>query len=193
MTNYSAINDQELEGLLADGDKLAFAEIYSRYRFILYNHAWNKTRDRQEAQDTLQEVFATMWTKRESIQIGNNLSGYLYTCVRNHILNVIVRKNIHNKYTSAILEFEQQQPVLTDHLVRENQLRTLIDKEIAALPPRMREVFELSRKQHLTHKQIAELMGTSEETVKKQMTRALKALRSKLGFSTFLLMLLLYR
>lgn len=193
MTNYSAINDQELAGLLAAGDQLAFAEIYSRYRFILYNHAWNKTRDRQEAQDTLQEVFATMWTKRESIQIGNNLSGYLYTCVRNHILNVIVRKNIHNKYTSAILEFEQQQPVLTDHLVRENQLRTLIDKEIAALPPRMREVFELSRKQHLTHKQIAELMGTSEETVKKQMTRALKALRSKLGFSTFLLMLLLYR
>jgi len=193
MIDYTVITDQELAKMLALGDQTAFAEIYNRYKFILYNHAWNKTRDKQEAQDTLQEVFAMIWSKRATITIGNNLSGYLYTCVRNHILNVIVRRNTHNKYTSSILNFAQTGPVLTDHLVRENQLKALIDREIAALPPRMRQVFELSRKQHLSHKQIAEIMGTSEETVKKQMSRALKSLRLKLGLPVFLLMLLFYR
>lgn len=193
MIDYTVITDQELAKMLALGDQTAFAEIYSRYKFILYNHAWNKTRDKQEAQDTLQEVFAMIWSKRATINIGNNLSGYLYTCVRNHILNVIVRKNTHNKYTSSILKFAQTGAVFTDHLIRENQLKALIDKEIAALPPRMRQVFELSRKEHLSHKQIAEIMGTSEETVKKQMSRALKSLRLKLGLPVFLLMLLFYR
>lgn len=193
MIDYTVVTDQELAKMLALGDQTAFAEIYGRYKFILYNHAWNKTRDKQEAQDTLQEVFAMIWSKRTTINIGNNLSGYLYTCVRNHILNVIVRKNTHNKYTTSILEFEQTGAVLTDHLVRENQLKALIDREIASLPPRMRQVFELSRKQHLSHKQIAEMMGTSEETVKKQMTRALKSLRLKLGLPVFLLMLVFYR
>jgi RNA polymerase sigma-70 factor (family 1) len=193
MIDYTVITDQELAKMLALGDQTAFAEIYNRYKFILYNHAWNKTRDKQEAQDTLQEVFAMIWSKRATITIGNNLSGYLYTCVRNHILNVIVRRNTHNKYTSSILEFEQTGAVFTDHLVRENQFKALIDREIAALAPRMRQVFELSRKQHLSHKQIAEIMGTSEETVKKQMSRALKALRLKLGLPVFLLMLLFYR
>jgi RNA polymerase sigma-70 factor (family 1) len=193
MIDYTVIADQELAKMLALGDQTAFAEIYNRYKFILYNHAWNKTRDKQEAQDTLQEVFAMIWSKRATITIGNNLSGYLYTCVRNHILNVIVRRNTHNKYTSSILKFAQTGAVLTDHLVRENQLKALIEREIAALPPRMRQVFELSRKQHLSHKQIAEIMGTSEETVKKQMSRALKSLRLKLGLPVFLLMLLFYR
>ncbi|MDO7742113.1 MAG: RNA polymerase subunit sigma-70, partial [Pedobacter sp.] len=69
--------------LLKSGDQKAFAEIYNRYKFVLHHHAWNKIRDKEEAQDTIQEVFSMIWTKRETINIGTNLSGYLYSCVRN--------------------------------------------------------------------------------------------------------------
>ncbi|TCD03945.1 RNA polymerase sigma factor [Pedobacter psychroterrae] len=186
MADYGFLTDAELVDLLESGDRSAFSEIYNRYKFVLHNHAWNKVRNKEEAQDTIQEVFTMLWLKRESISIGNNLPGYLYSCVRNHILNVIVRKDVQNKYISSIQQFSESAPVVTDHRVRESMLKALIDKEIAGLPPRMREVFELSRNQHLSHKEIAAIMGTTEQTVKKQVTKALKILRTKLGLCLML-------
>jgi len=190
MTDYSILTDTDLADLLRSGDKSAFAEIYNRYKFILHNHAWNKTRDTAEAQDALQEVFATIWSKRETINIGSNLSGYLYCAIRNHILNVIARKEVQSRYISSISDFASKSKSVTDHRVRENMLKERIENEIAALPPKMREVFILSRKQHLTHKEIAQIMGTSEQTVKKQMANTLKVLRSKLGLLTYLYLLI---
>lgn len=188
MKTYISYTDQELTALLRNGDRQAYAEIYNRYKFILHNHAWNKIRDREEARDALQEVFTKLWLKRETLDIGDNLSGYLYNSVRNHILNLIARKAVQAKYIDAIKDFTEQHEVLTDHRVRENQLKELIDREIANLPPRMREVFELSRKQHLSHKEIADMLGTSEETVKKQISNSLKVLRVRLGILVYILL-----
>jgi RNA polymerase sigma-70 factor (family 1) len=193
MADYGLYTDQDLAERLKAGDHSAFAEIYNRYKFVLHNHAWNKIRNMDEANDALQEVFSTLWLKRESINIGSNLSGYLYTSIRNHLLNVIVRKEVRTRYINSIQQFTNEGGVRTDHLVRENMLRAAIEKEIAVLPPRMREVFELSRKQHLSHKEIAAIMNTSEQTVKKQMTKALKILRSKLSFVAYLYLILFLR
>jgi len=192
-SDYGAYSDQELTNLLKLGDKHAFSEIYSRYKLIMHNHAWNKLRNTQETQDLVQEVFSKLWAKRETVNIGLNLSGYLYTCIHNQFLNMVVHKKVRAKYIDSIAHYSDHAPVLTDHLVRENLLKKIIEKEISQLPPRMREVFELSRKQHLNHKEIAEIMGISEETVKKQMTYALKILRTKLGIGLYIAAYLFYR
>ncbi|TCC97781.1 RNA polymerase sigma factor [Pedobacter hiemivivus] len=175
------ISDQELLLLLKVGDRAAYEQIYHRYKFVLHNHAWNKTRNREESQDIIQEIFTMLWAKRETLDVNTNLSGYLYTSLRNYILNQIVHKEVQNKYIASIQSFVDQESVIADHLVRENQLKALIEKEIDALPPRMKEVFLLSRRENLSHKEIAELLGTTEQTVKKQMTNTLKVLRKKLG------------
>ncbi|MBK0379299.1 RNA polymerase sigma-70 factor [Mucilaginibacter segetis] len=190
MNTYEGYSDQELLDLLRLGDRSAYTAIYHRYKFILHHHAFNKLRNREEAQDVLQEVFTNLWLKREALQIRTNLSGYLYSAVRNRVLDIFAHREVKLKYVSRVKP--ELSSVPTDHLVRENQLRAIIEKEIANLPPRMREVFELSRKQHLTHKEIAELMGTSEETVKKQVSGALKQLRVKLGVLAYLLLLFHY-
>jgi RNA polymerase sigma-70 factor (family 1) len=193
MADYGLYTDQDLAERLKAGDHSAFAEIYNRYKFVLHNHAWNKIRNMDEANDALQEVFSTLWLKRESINIGSNLSGYLYTSIRNHLLNIIVRKEVRTRYINSIQQFTNEGGTRTDHLVRENMLKAAIEREIAVLPPRMREVFELSRKQHLSHREIAAIMNTSEQTVKKQMTKALKILRSKLSFVAYLYLILFLR
>ncbi|MCZ4222523.1 RNA polymerase sigma-70 factor [Pedobacter rhodius] len=186
MFSYSQYTDQELAGFLKSGDRLAYEEIYHRYKFILHNHAWNKFRNKQEAEDALQEVFAKLWDKRLLLEPNVNLSGYLYTAVRNYFLNFIARKDVQDRYVSYIQKFAEEQSVLTDHRIRENQLKEHIEKEIEALPPRMREVFELSRKEHLTHREIAARLGTSEETVKKQISAVLKVMRAKFGLVVYI-------
>ena len=192
MPDYSKHTDTDLTSLLKTGDQSAFVEIYNRYKFILHNHAWNKLRNREEARDLIQEVFSMIWDKRETLHIGQNLSGYLYSCVHNQFLNKVVHQSVKNKYIDSIRDYSETGTIYTDHRVRENMLKAIIDKEIDELPSRMKQVFILSRRQHMSHKEIAELMGTTEQTVKKQMVYALKILRKKLGVLFFLVLYYYY-
>ena len=178
---YQQFTDLELTDLLKSGDQLAYTEIYDRYIFVLLNHIYNKTGNREEAKDIVHEVFAKLWASREQLQITSSLAGFLYTSARNIVLNQVIHKKVEGKYFDSILKFPGQAQTPTDHRIRENQLIAIIEKEIADLPPKMREVFELSRKQHLSHMEIAEKLDISVQTVSKHVTNALKILRVKLG------------
>ncbi|SHM77903.1 RNA polymerase sigma factor [Mucilaginibacter sp. OK098] len=190
MTNYSKLTDTELAALLKEGDHPAYTEIYNRYKFILHAHAVNKLREREEARDIIQEVFTYLWSKHEVIQFSGSLSGYLYGAIRHAILNKVTRKQVQEKYFDSIKAFAMQGDVVTDHLIRENQLKYYIEKEILLLPRKMREVFEMSRKEYLTHKEIAWKLEISEQTVSKQITNALKILKVKLGILIYLFLMM---
>lgn len=173
--------EQELASLLKLGDETAYTEIFNRYKYILHNHAVNKLRDREEARDIIQEVFTYLWHKRDTIVFKSSLSAYLFGAVKHAILNRVAHMQVEEKYYDSIKAFSIRGEVFTDHLVRENQLKKLIELEIQQLPPKMRLVFELSRNQNLSHKEIADKLSISEQTVSKQVTNALKILKNKLG------------
>lgn len=183
MLAYSAYSDQELTALLKQGDHAAFTEIFERYNSLLYIHAFKKLRNREEAKDVVQDTLSALWYKHEALDAANNLGGYLYTALRNKIFDLVAHQQVSHKHIASLQEYLNKGNVFTDHLIREKQLAAIIEREIAALPPRMREVFELSRKENLTHKQIAERMAISEETVKDQVKKALKILKPKIGLA----------
>ncbi len=178
--SYFSYSDEDLFSLLKEGDHDAFTEIYNRYSGVLYAHTLKRLQEPEEAMDIVHELFTYLWQNREEIEITSYLSGYLYTSVRNRVINSIAHKDITSKY----YEFKQSSSYYmissTDHLVREKQLSEIIEKEINALPERMREVFELSRFQHLSHREIACRLNITELTVKKQVNKALRVLRIKL-------------
>jgi RNA polymerase sigma-70 factor (ECF subfamily) len=181
----ASISDSELITLLKDGNAVAYTIIYNRYFDTLYLHAYQKLRDKEEAEDILHELFAQLWNKRDTLSINSTLSGYLYTAVRNKILDVISHQQVESKYIDSLQGFLNQGYCITDHRIRERQLAQLIENGISSLPLKMREVFDLSRKHNLTHKEIATQLNLSEETVKKQIKNALKLLRLKLGTMLF--------
>ncbi|MES2267196.1 MAG: RNA polymerase sigma-70 factor [Bacteroidota bacterium] len=183
---YQKYTDQQLSDLLQSGDGAAYTTIYDRYVFTLLNHAYNKTRNREEARDIVQEVFTRLWARRQTIQITTNLAGFLYTSVHHIIIDQFAHSKVKDRYFTSILSFAAQSHEATDYRTRENQLTAIIEKEIAGLPPKMREIFELSRKQHLSHKEIAERLNLAEQTVSKQVSNALKILRVKLGIIAYL-------
>lgn len=189
MLNYETISDNELAELLRSGDRAAFTEIYNRYKWLLHTHAYKWMQDREEAKDIIHELFAALWTKRESLSFPDNLSAYLYTAVRNRIFNVISHQKVASQYLNSLQAFIDEEQAAADHLVREKQMTLLIEKEIAALPAKMRAVFELSRKEQLSHKEIAEQLMLSEQTVRKHVQHALKILRVKLGLVVFLFLI----
>jgi len=190
MSMYSNLNDQELISLLKEGDEVAYTEIYNRYKRLLQNHACKKLGDFEEVKDVLQELFVNLWTKRAEIPETTNLSGYLYTAVRNRIFNILSHKQVVSKYVQSLQTFINEESYITDHLVREKEFSLLIQKEIDTLPIKMKQVFELSRKSGLSHKEIANQLSISEQTVSKQITNALRILKVKLGVLWILVFLL---
>jgi len=181
-----------LISLLQANDHAAFTEIYHRYTGVLQGHAYAKLQDREEAIDVVQELFTTLWVKRDVIEFHTTLSGYLYTSVRNRVLNIILHNKVASDYMNSLQEFIDHGEALTDHLVRENELAAIIEKEILVLPEKMRIIFEMSRKEGLSYKEIAVKLGLSEKTVKNQVYYSLKILKGKLG-PLFILLVLMNR
>jgi len=186
MSVYKEFSDHELVALLKESDQVAYTEIFCRYNKLLYSHAYNKLREREEAKDIVHEIFYSLWAQREKSLPTTNLIGYLFSAVRFKIADLLSKRTVQNKYIASFQNYIDQQPAYTDHLVREKQLRDIIDEEIRALPPRMQEVFKLSRYEKLSYKEIAGKLNISEETVKDQIKKALRILRIKLGLFVFL-------
>ena len=189
MSSYDCLTDQQLVLLLKQGNNQAFTVIYHRYKAVLFLHAYKRLQSKEEVKDIIHELFTTLWQKRAEIEITGQLSGYLYTAVRNRVLDCIARKQSESAYVQALQQFIDNGEAVTDHRVREQQLAAVIEQEIANLPPQMRTVFELSRKAHLSHREIAERLDLSELTVKKQVNNALKILRGRLTILGFLTLL----
>ncbi|ATP55291.1 RNA polymerase subunit sigma-70 [Pedobacter ginsengisoli] len=181
MINYSACFDQELVLLLKDDDDAAFKEIYLRYDKLLLIYAYKKLRNREEAKDLVQDVFTWLWNSRKDFSINTTLSGYLYKSVLNRIFDVVKHKGIIRKYVDSGEHYIEISNEETDYLIREKDIALLIEKEILAMPPKMREIYTLKKKYFLSTKEIATELSLSEHTVSTQMKRALKHLKVKLG------------
>ncbi|CAM3955047.1 RNA polymerase sigma-70 factor, ECF subfamily [Pedobacter westerhofensis] len=192
MTAYNCLSDLELLDLVKSDNESAFAEIYERYFGVLYLHAYHRLHDQDEAKDLIQELFTYLWSTRRVLEPKTNFSNYLYTWVRNRVLNVIAHKQVQEKYLSTLPPLDSSVESLTDHRLRERQLAAIIEREVALLPPKMREVFMMSRKANLSYKDIGAQLNLSEQTVRSHVKNALKILKARLGI-LFYLFIIFYK
>lgn len=181
MLDYHGCTDNELASLLRQGERLAYTEIFNRYKEVLFRHAVRFLQDRELAEDVIQDVFLMLWEKREALTFTSSLSAYLYSTVRNRIFNHMTRQKVVARYLDSIRDFMEKGCYTTDEQVRARELAAIIEKEVAALPQKMREVFLLSREESRSHKEIGELLGISDKTAKQQLYKAVKILRLKIS------------
>jgi len=181
------VEDEEMLSLFLSGDKTAYRAIYDRYWAILYRHARKMLQNDEEAKDVVQEVFAMLWLKVEGATIHGPLAAFLYTATRNKILDHIKHTKVQARYMTSLKEEMKSDVHPPDSWVRQRDLARQIEEEIQSLPPKMRVIFEMSRKEYKTHKEISEQLNISDKTVKKQVSNALHILKEKLGaFNVFL-------
>lgn len=190
MVSYQELSDQDLSELLKSNDKKAFTEIYERYHSLLYIYAHKKLNNNLEARDIVQDTLMNVWNRRATLSICGTLRSYLFTSVRNRILDIFSHQKVEEKYMDSLRNLMLTSSP-SDYMIREKELSTMIEFEINALPPRMREIFILSRREWLSNSDIASKLDISQHTVETQMKRALRQLRLKLGHITHLFLDLL--
>lgn len=181
MKKYSEFTDSELVRLLKDRNHEAFAEIYNRFAVLMFYKVNQMLRDEEPSKDLVQDLFVALWDKPELIQEDNNLAGYLYVGARNRVLKFIQRNKLKNDHIASLAKYASEISLETIQDIDERELKIIVQREIDNLPPKMKVIFELSRKDNLSHAEIADKLGLSDQTVKKQVNNALKILRSKLA------------
>ncbi|MGJ1430492.1 RNA polymerase sigma-70 factor [Sphingobacterium spiritivorum] len=180
MVNFRNYSDQDLILLLNKSDVNAYTEIYNRYAMMVYYNVNQILRDEESSKDVVQDVFTSLWDKKEVIMHGENLAGYLYVSCRHRVFKLLEKGKVRNNYLLSIASYFTDNGNQTYELLDERELMGIVVEEIAKLPQKMRVVFELSRLENLTHREIAVKLGISEKTVKTQVHNALTILRLKL-------------
>jgi len=182
--HYKNFSDNKLLDALKTNERVsAFTEIYDRYWTPLVLHVSRMVQEEETAQDIIQELFTWIYQRIGEVEITSSLSSYLYNAARHRVFNTIKHEKVKFNYLQSIADFESGHTDQPDEQLRLKQLSDLIEAEIDKMPNKMREIFYLSRKKYLSHKEIANLLDLSEHTVRTQIQRALKGLRSKPEFN----------
>lgn len=181
MKNYKSYSDTELADLLTSGDEVAYIETYNRYWKCLFIHACKMLGDEEQAMDTVQDIFTNLWNKRSTLVITTSIKTYLYTSVRNHVLNAINKGKLKEKYLDSLAAFVKRGDMSTEDQVIFRDFSKKIEQEVENFTPRMRTIFVLSREGGLSNRDIAEELNITDHTVKKTINRALKVLRTQIS------------
>ncbi|AWW29208.1 RNA polymerase sigma-70 factor [Echinicola strongylocentroti] len=168
------INDIALK--IKDNDKNAFYELYQLFHERIYLFCIHYGLKAVDAEEITQDVFVKLWTARQKIDPTKCLKAYLFTIAKNTMLDMF-KKQIRQKATRTY----QMQLILpvntTQNTLEYNELMGLVEKTLTCLPERRRRVFEMSRLQGLSHKEIAAQLGISTKTVENHLTLALQNFR----------------
>jgi RNA polymerase sigma-70 factor (family 1) len=176
MPNQTNHTDNLLLENLRKGSVEAFEEIFRKNWHRLYIIAKTKISSHDEAEEIIQNIFSTLWEKRESLLI-TNLQFYLNAAVRNRILNLIRSKITHEKYWEYYKTFIPQGQEITDHAVAFDDLNEAVEVAVNRLPEKSREVFKLSRMEGRSNAEIATLLHLSEKAIEYHLTKSLRELR----------------
>jgi RNA polymerase sigma-70 factor (ECF subfamily) len=168
---------------LRKGSHKAFNAIYDMYADRLYGFAFSHTKSREMSNDLVQETFLKLWTMRESISTEGSLLSLLFTMSYHKMIDTF-RAQINKVEFEDYIEYcefaDLGDNAIEKKLYYDDFMKAFkICKNL--LPNRQMEIFEMSREYGKTIEEIAVGLKLSEQTVKNQLTSALKTMRTELS------------
>lgn len=181
---YHTFSELQLIQLLAKDDQLAFDELYERYFTRLFNYAYKKVDDHFLAQEVVQELFINLWQQRKQLVIKGVVSAYIFTSVKNLIIDQYRRETLRFRHADAFSSRQTGTTNQTEEQIWANDLEQTYEKFLIQLPDKCRQVFKMSR-QGFANREIAQELDIAEKTVEQHITKALRLLRPNLPHYLF--------
>lgn len=176
----------ELNAGLKRGNEEAFSALFSKYGKMMYALAFRYLKSEEDAKDAVQDTFMKLWSRRNSLKIGDNVGNLLYTILKNHVLNELRHRNIvlENAWIMA-QENEDVDDSFIRQMEKKNQWELLLNG-ITSLPPRKRDICMLKIIKGMSNKEIAEQLDIKLPTVKVHYNQAIRMLRKILMVFAFI-------
>lgn len=186
--------------LIGKGDMQAFERLFKAYYPRLVHFAIRYVNDSHQAEDIVQDAFASLWETRERIK-GSNIVPYIFVFVRNACLNQLKHQVVRQQFEAEILkELEVTETLYRLDMAHQSELPLLceeiqqqIDKVLSELPERTRQIFVLSRFEGLKNREIAEKLHISHTAVERHLSKAIQRFSRQLsGLSLFYYLIMLF-
>jgi len=176
----SVISDRQLLADIRKGSDEAFRQLFEKYWEDLYRMAYRRLASPEDIKDILQDVFLSLWNNIDHVNGDESLGGYLYTSLRNRIFNFFEKRQ--NRLNCLMKQ--PFNPVESEEIIwnrfNTKEIQKIIALQVAAMPPKMKRIYLLSKKEQLTISEIAELLNLSPQTIKNQLHRAFERMRHNL-------------
>ncbi len=165
---------------VAEGDEVAFRELFDLYRDRFYATAFKMSRSEYIAEETVQDVFVTIWQKRHLLHDLRNGRSYIYT-IFYHIIYGHFRKEAQlrkacNEMLPSIEPCDESGEMIDEKYLTEERL-ALLEMALEKLPPQQAAVYRLSKIEGLSREQVATQMGISPNTVRNHLVEAMRSLK----------------
>src|SRR5512133_1599974 len=173
--------EEQMISAIREGDYRAFELLFSGYYSELCRFAKSYVHSDSVAEDLVSDLFVKIWEQPHLLAANTSLKGYLHRSIHNICINYITRSGsrLEDHDPETLKNLDNLIPSSDDPLMS-TELETEIQKAISLLPAEYSKIFLMSRKFLLSHKEIAEQLKISENTVKVQIYRALTKLRDAL-------------
>jgi RNA polymerase sigma-70 factor (ECF subfamily) len=181
------MEEKELVKLAQTGDRKAMSELVKSHEQTVYNFAFKICRDKEKAENIMQETFLSMIKNLSQFSGESKLSTWLYRIAANHCM---MAARSQKKYTFVDVETEDSlfddkylsdSTRLPEMSIENNELRTLLDNAISKLAPEYRLVFLLRDVEEQSTEETAKITGLSVAAVKSRLHRARAFLRNELS------------
>lgn len=177
---------------LKNGSHTAMEQIYRLYWSDVLETAYKRLRDEEIAQDITQEIFISLWENRAQLQIQGNIRAYLQGAIKYKVINYFKSAIIKEKHEDDLaLLIQHDRAVSAENALMVKDLQQEIDAALQELPERMRLIFKMSRKQEKTVREISTELDLSAQTVKNQISAALRLLKERLSYLLLFVILIL--
>lgn len=170
--------DTELVALLVRDNEAAFSELYVRYKNKLYYFVFHLLKSKEETNDIVQEIFIRIWESRSFINPDLSFSSFLYTMARNRILNYFRDIDIDEKVKEILATQKAKEEEAIDTQIIYTEYQEILRNAISRLPPKRQKIFNMSRIENMSHKEIAAQLGISVNTVQEHISEALKFIKT---------------
>jgi RNA polymerase sigma-70 factor (ECF subfamily) len=180
MENIIPYDEQHLLLALADGDKSAFSALYERYHRKLYGFALYLSHNSNEAEELVQTTFVAVWEQRARVDAAKPFGAYLFAIAQHHFYDMLRHRIAEQTYVSRAMQEDGEQVYDMERQIEEDDLNRAFNQLLSRVPERRRLIFLLSRREHLSYKEIAQRLGISENTVDSQIRHVLDFLRKEL-------------
>ncbi len=150
---------------LKSDDENAFAEIVRHFTPALFRKAYQLTRNHDDAEDLLQDLFSNIWERRHGLSINSSLKSYLFVSLRHRFLRKLMRAELHEKAMDHVGNHIQQIEFSVIDMLEAADVQATIADAVGKLPEHMQQIFLLRGGEH-SIKEIAAALGLAEQTIK---------------------------
>ena len=162
---------------LQRGEPGAYAQLYEQHWKSMYKQALGRVEDDQVAQDIVQDVFVSLWQKRERLVISVSMEAFLAGCVKLQVLAYFKKEKVRLRVIEKAMQ--QMEILLDTEVLPQAEMDRSLQRALKGMPENMRQSF-LLRCDNRSIREIADILGIAEQTVSNNLNEVVKRLRKKI-------------